>query len=664
MKREIPSQNIASGEAAQPVEVKPEVTPPKSVQRQALARKPVRRPRKVSDREELMAYQEAVRTFREEGRAQAAYDMLEGFLRMHPESSYADDALLEQARIMDSLGQPRDAYRLTGRLLRKFAGSPLRKKTFFLQGDISLRMEKWNDCIRSMDNVLTMELLPRERTEALGKKSVCLLGKKRFRQAFQVARDAFLAAPAEEVSEEITDMARKTLKEAVPGIGNRALADMVDESDGTEPFVYLAMEQLRRMLEKGLYQEGMNDLMDILTHYPGLAPQSEIDEAYNILSDHLLVQSNTIGAVLPLSGRYQVYGEKALQGIQAALGLMSPLPEAESSNSFTLVTVDSGTDPLKAAQAVTDLAGRDHVLAVSGPLFSRPSKAAAQAAERSGVPMITLSADPSIPKTGENVFRRALSDSQQINSLVTMVHDRLMMTRFAILYPDTVYGREMMNRFWDELDKRGAKVTAVASFPPGVTDFGPQIRAMVGLDRKLSPEERRLKESGVDVKIESIVDFDAVFIPANYRTVGLLAPQLAFYDVNNALLLGTDGWNSPWVVELGEHYVEGALFTGGFRAGRDNPVTRELSAKYWLSFGEDPQPLAAQAFDAAYLIRSGLESGTVTDRSSLRTYLMNLTDAPSAEGPLTTGPSGDIAQRPYLLTVERGIIKPFVPEID
>lgn len=630
----------------------------------AVSPKPARRKERISDREELMAYQEAVRIFREEGRAQTAYDMLDAFLHMHPDSRYADDALLEQVRIMASLDKPREALRLARRLLRDYTNSPLRKKTFLLQGDISLGMEKWKDCVRSMDNALTLDLLPMERAEALDKRSVCLLKRKRYRQAFMGARDALLSSSAVGVSKEIGNEARKTLAQSAAGLGDKALADILAESDGTEPFVYLAMEQLRRMIEKGLYREGMNDLTDILTHYPGLAPQAGIDEAYDILSGHLLVQGDTIGAILPLSGRYQIYGEKALQGIQSALGLMSPLPPDESSPHFTLVTIDSGTDPLKAAQAVTDLAGKDHVLAIIGPLFSRTSKTAAQAAQKSNVPIITLSADPSIPKTGDNVFRRALSDSQQISSLVAAAHDRFMMTRFALLYPDTAYGREMMNRFWDELDKRGAEVTAVESFPPGVTDFGPQIRSLVGLDRKLSPEDKLLKENGADVKVKPIVDFDAIFIPAGFQTVGLLAPQLAFYDITNALLLGTDGWNNPWVVELGEHYVEGAIFTGGYLADMANPVSRKFSARYWLSFGEDPQPLAAQAFDAASLIRSGLESGMVKDRSSLRNYLMNLTDAPSAEGPLTTGPDGDIAQRPHLLTVERGKIKPFVPEID
>jgi ABC-type branched-subunit amino acid transport system substrate-binding protein len=180
----------------------------------------------------------------------------------------------------------------------------------------------------------------------------------------------------------------------------------------------------------------------------------------------------------------------------------------------------------------------------------------------------------------------------------------------------------------------------------------------------MTQEELALKEAGVDIELEPIVDFDALFIPADFQTVGLLAPQLAFYDVNEVLLVGSDGWNSPWLVELGEHYVEGALFTGGFVHDLEDPQIRELSEKYWLTFGEDPQALAVQAYDAARIIRTGIESGEVSDRSSLREYLMNLEDFPSVEGPLTTDENGDILQRPNILTVVNGKIERFEIEFD
>jgi ABC-type branched-subunit amino acid transport system substrate-binding protein len=118
------------------------------------------------------------------------------------------------------------------------------------------------------------------------------------------------------------------------------------------------------------------------------------------------------------------------------------------------------------------------------------------------------------------------------------------------------------------------------------------------------------------------------------------------------------------MVEFGEHYVEGALFTGSYLADMENQEARVLAERYWISFGEDPQPLAIQGYDAALLIRSGVEAGLVRDRSSLRTYLMNLSDFPSAEGPLTTLENGDIVQSPFLLTVEKGNIKRFELQID
>jgi len=612
------------------------------------------------DREELLKYQEAVRIFREEKRAEEAFDMLKAFLKMHPKSNYADDALLEQARIMVYLDNPRAALSLINKMLHNFPNSPQRKRAFTEAGRIYSDAEKWRDCVQAMDSVLALDPLPAERFETQTTRTWCLLNRRDYRAAFEGSREAFHVARNEEDLYQI----RGVLILTANGLKDSDLESILEESDGTEPFGYLAMERIERLVDKEMDHEAFNELMDILVHYPGQLPEDRISETYRVLSGRLLVRSNTIGVILPLSGRYGVYGDKALQGIQAALGLMSPLDAENRSAGLNIVVMDSGADPVKAAQAVRDLVDQELVLAIIGPLFSKTSKAAAEVAEKSGVPMITLSADPSLPDMGGNIFRRALSDSQQIKALVRMVHDRLRMTRFAFLYPDNSYGKKMVNLFWDELDSRGAVVTAAESFVPGQTDFGPPIRAMVGLNRGLNAEEQILKENGVDVELKSIVDFEALFIPADFQTVGLLAPQLAFYDVTTALLLGTDGWNNPWMVELGEHYVEGAIFTGSYLADMKNSEARTLAERYWISFGEDPQPLAVQAYDAALLIRSGLESGLVRDRSSLRTFLMNLADFPSAEGPLTTMENGDIIQRPHLLTVEKGNIKRFELRID
>jgi ABC-type branched-subunit amino acid transport system substrate-binding protein len=585
--------------------------------------------------------------------------MLDGFLQMHPKSAYADDALLEQSRIHLYLKDPRKAVSLINSLLENFPGSPLRKRAFMELATIHKDRGKWKDCIEAADSALTLSPLPDEEADVLATSAACRSERRDHEGAFADLVKGYRAA--------LTDAARErvlvALDSSTENLRDRNIQKLLEGSDGQEPYGTLAMILLERDLAKGYNAEAMSTLMDILVHYPEELPTERVQSAYSLIQDRLLVRTNTIGAVLPLSGRYNVFGQKALQGIQAAFDFQLPDTGGEPTE-FNLVVKDSGADPVQAAQAVRDLSESDQVIAIIGPIFSRTTRAAAEAAEESRTPMISLSPDPEIPALGKNVFRRGMVDAQQIDALVHLVSDRLLMTRFAFLYPDNAYGEEMMHRFWDEVDLRGGEVVAAESFPAGQTDFGPQIRAMVGLNRKMTADELIQKEAGIEIELAPIIDFEALFIPADFQTVGLLAPQLAFYDVNEVLILGTDGWNSPWLVELGEHYVEGALFTGGYVHDLENPEVKEFTEKYWLAFGEDAQTLAIQAWDSARIIRSGIESGQVSDRSSLREYLMGLRDHPSAEGLLTTDENGDIRQRPFLLTVEKGKIVPYEIEFD
>jgi ABC-type branched-subunit amino acid transport system substrate-binding protein len=631
-------------EAVPPVPVPPETVPDE--------RKMLR------EEEERLKYQEALRIFREEGNPDDAFQMIEAFLRMHPESTYADDAMLEQSRIWSYRGETKKALSSMENLLIKYPSSPLRKQVFIEMMLIHRDIGKWKDCVEASRSGLSLDPLPDEKSQLLVVGGTCKAQRRDRREAVADMILGYRAAGSDTAREEALDTLQLTAGE----LKDRELESLLGDSDGFEPFGTLAVELLERQIEKGYYTESMAGLMDLMIHYPESLPEERIQDTFNLLRDHLFVRSNTIGTVLPLSGRYAVFGQKALQGIQTVFGFQTSGPGG--SGEFSLVVKDSGADPVQAAQVVRDLAETEQVIAIIGPIFSRTTHAAAQAAEESGIPLISLSPDPLIPDLGRNIFRRSLVDKQQISALVRLVHDRLMMTRFAFLYPDNSYGREMMNLFWDELDQRGAEVIAAENFPAGQTDFGPQIRAMVGLNRKMTPEELALKESGVDVELQPIIDFDALFIPADFQTVGLLAPQLAFYDVTEVLLIGADGWNSPWLVELGEHYVEGALFTGGYHPDISDAFKREMIEKYWLTFGEDPQPIAVQAYDAASLVKYGVESGQARDRSSMREFLLRLKDQPSAEGPLTTDERGDIVQRPLLLTVVDGEIVPFQVEFD
>ena len=69
----------------------------------------------------------------------------------------------------------------------------------------------------------------------------------------------------------------------------------------------------------------------------------------------------------------------------------------EERREIRLVVRDTAGDPGKAAAAVRELAADPEIVAIVGPIFSAESLSAAEAAERSRVPLVSLSHREEVP---------------------------------------------------------------------------------------------------------------------------------------------------------------------------------------------------------------------------------------------------------------------------
>ena len=98
--------------------------------------------------------------------------------------------------------------------------------------------------------------------------------------------------------------------------------------------------------------------------------------------------------------------------------------------------------------------------------------------------------------------------------------------------------------------------------------------------------------------------YDAIFLPGYYDRVGLIAPELAFYNITNVQLLGTDGWNSEELIVIGEHFVDGAIFVDGFFADATVPVVQAFTEQYRSRYQERPTLFAAQGYDTLRMRRT------------------------------------------------------------
>lgn len=350
-----------------------------------------------------------------------------------------------------------------------------------------------------------------------------------------------------------------------------------------------------------------------------------------------------IGVLLPLKGDYKAFGEEALNGILLAAGVFGGAPPR-----VEVIVKDTGTDQASVDRAVSELAADARVVGIVGPLLSSTAVEAARSAQRLKLPVITLSQKDGVTSAGEFVFRNFLTPEDQARALVEHAVESGK-KRFAVLYPQTNYGVELLRYFEAAAKEKGGTVVRQAAYASGTTDFSGEIKRVFGVQAKEKMEGRRkVREFTPTVKV------DALFIPDSHEAVALIVPYLDYYSVKGVQLLGSNGWNSPRLVELAGKAVEGAVFVDGFFLESARPNAADFTKRFSDAYGKAPGVLSAQAFDAAsMLIEASREGG---DRVAIAGRLGGLKGFRGATGPMTFNARREAQKRLFFLTVEDGRI--------
>ncbi|RLB04527.1 MAG: hypothetical protein DRG50_08740 [Deltaproteobacteria bacterium] len=356
----------------------------------------------------------------------------------------------------------------------------------------------------------------------------------------------------------------------------------------------------------------------------------------------------TLGCILPLKGRAKTFGIKALRGIQLAMGAFRP---EKWPFKVRLVIWDSEGDPSKAKEGVKTLAEKEGVIAIIGPLLSNTALAAAEQAEAEGVPMMTLSPLKGIAERGEYIFQNSLTYASQVEALAKYAFEELGIVTYAILYPRDPYGLTFKKLFQQEVEALGGELVVAASYADDQTDFGDVIKEMVEYEVSEDPKE----------KPKPIINFKAIFIPDDYRKVNLLAPQLAYYDITNVRLLGTNGWDSPELVRNGGEFVEGAVFVDGFFKDSPLPWVRYFVRDFEETFNLSPTLLEALSYDSTEVILKALNNREFWSRDALRDALLSLKEYVGVSGLKGFNPDGEGIRRLFMLEVSQGRIHQILP---
>lgn len=403
----------------------------------------------------------------------------------------------------------------------------------------------------------------------------------------------------------------------------------------------------------------------VVSFLPGsdLAFQAETEIA--TLDRYRQVEPRTIGAVLPLSGRNAVVGQKNLRGIQMGLSLQDP------NSPFRLAVIDSAGNPDQARRAVERLVREDNVMAIIGGVLSRTAPAEAAKAQELDIPFIALSQRSGLTDVGPSVFRNALTSEMLVRELVKTSMNDLGLKRFAILYPNDAYGVEYANAFWDEVAARGGKITAVQTYDPNETDFRAVAQRLVGtwylearedefklLLREQAADKSRPKksvrqESNADDVLPPRVDFDAVFIPDSSKLMTQMTAFLSFVGVRGVKVLGTNLWGAPGLAKKAGLFGDHLLYVDQRLPDQDPSKDPRFYREYRELFNETPGLFEVQAFDSALLVRSLVMQGA-SSREELVRRLAQLQGFPGALGPLSMNSRREVKRPLMSITYSRG----------
>ncbi|MHB8773080.1 MAG: penicillin-binding protein activator [Syntrophales bacterium] len=353
-----------------------------------------------------------------------------------------------------------------------------------------------------------------------------------------------------------------------------------------------------------------------------------------------------LGCILPLTGRYAAYGAGALDAILLAAGVF----DAAKETPIRLLIEDSRSEPAAAAAAVGKLAAAG-VTCILGPLGSQEAFEAAKEAQRLKVPILTLTQREGITGIGDQVFRNFLTAAAQVRTVVHYAQAGIGLRRFAVLYPDDLYGQEMARLFREEVLRNGGELKALRSYKPGQADFGEEIRALAGLPPVAAPPDPAML-----FPPKPTLGFEALFIPDSAQRVAMIVPQLAYHDITGIRLLGTSGWDSPELLKTDPELLQGAIFVNGFFPNSFRPEVNRFIEDFYIAYEREPDTMEALVYDAARIaVRLALAPGGGT-REAFRQRLTQVHGYQGVTGKTSFLQSRDAEKELFILTIKDGQI--------
>ncbi|HOI21865.1 MAG: ABC transporter substrate-binding protein [bacterium] len=304
-----------------------------------------------------------------------------------------------------------------------------------------------------------------------------------------------------------------------------------------------------------------------------------------------------IGGISPLTGEAATFGQSTKNGMELAVEEWNAAGGVLGKQVKLIVEDDKG-DPAEGAAVFSKLIEQDKVVAIVGGITSRVALAGAPIAQAAKVPMVTPTAtNEKVTQVGDYIFRSCFIDPFQGSVMAKFAVQDLGILNAGVIFDlGNDYSKGLAETFSASLTSLGGQVLASEGYPSGATDFKAQLTKIV----QAKPE--------------------AVYIPAYYNDVGLIAKQIRELGYEGKLL-GCDGWDSSELVNIGGTAVDGGFFTNHYSKDDTRPVVQDIVRKYSAKYGAPPDALAVLAYDGMNILLDAVKRAGKTNNEAIRDAL-------------------------------------------
>ncbi len=552
------------------------------------------------------------------------------YLEQYPQTVMAPAAMLKSGMIHTETGNFQKARATYERLIEQFPGSD-----FALRAEMEMLFSYFREGRygRVLEYAETLDEKRFPQGEAIHIRLVsgnALLAKGKYEAALDCFMETFSTAPAS-----WRDYVGRRLAHAAVRMDPARIETVIGDLGGQPPAGYLLYGMGVGLAEDGRIGEAMTLMAGFPERFPGHELTDRALEQLSELRQIAWFEGHRIGVMLPLTGEYAAFGERALKGIKLAEAKYSE--QNPLGPPMDVIVVDTGSRNGLAARGVKDLAGQN-VAAIVGGMIG--AEEIAREAETMGIPIVVLSQQPGVTEIGEYVFRNFLTPEMQAEALVQYAMNDLGLRQFGILYPEDTYGARFMEAFRDALARRNGILAGAEGYEPDSTHFYVPIQKLAKRYYDTHSNQYRTK-----------VDMDAVFIPDSSKTAGLLIPQLRYYDINDVHLLGTNLWHSDQLIEIAGRELRNVVIPEGFYAQSHRRRVRDFTECFSRTYDESPGIIEATAYDSAMMLFELVGRPDIEDRITLKNELLRMPPFDGVTGETVFDRTGEAIKRLHLLEV-------------